>query len=107
MKNKLKLHPGNTQPLFLLGIIILMVVCQAILLPGTVTIGQMLLVSRQASALGIIALGDDTCDKKGAAGCAQPDLVGKDRVMHCGEKLRGTEIAPGDCSCAVSAALHQ
>lgn len=57
MKNKLKLHPGNTQPLFLLGIIILMVVCQAILLPGTVTIGQMLLVSRQASALGIIALG--------------------------------------------------
>ena len=57
MKIRESLRSSNTQPLFLLGIIALMVVCQAILLPGTVTAGQLLLVSRQASALGIIALG--------------------------------------------------
>lgn len=55
MKNKHFL--SGMQPLFLLGIILLMVICQAILLPGTVTLPQLLLVSRQASALGIIALG--------------------------------------------------
>ena len=45
------------QPFLLLGIIVLMVGAQAVLVPGSVTMGQMLLVSRQASALGIIALG--------------------------------------------------
>ena len=48
---------GNMQPLFLLGIIFVMVILQAILVPGSVTVDQFLLVSRQASALGIIALG--------------------------------------------------
>lgn len=48
---------GNMQPLFLLCIIFLMVILQAILVPGSVTVDQFLLVSRQASALGIIALG--------------------------------------------------
>lgn len=55
MKRKFSL--SGAQPLFLLGIIVLMVLFQAILLPGTVTVSQLLLVSRQASALGIIALG--------------------------------------------------
>ena len=52
-------HDSNAslQPLFLLGIIVLMVVMQAILVPGSVTGSQLWLVSRQASALGIIALG--------------------------------------------------
>lgn len=45
------------QPLLLLLIILLMVVLQALLIPGSVTLDQFLLVSRQASALGIIALG--------------------------------------------------
>lgn len=45
------------QPFLLLGIIVLMIGAQAVLVPGSVTMGQMLLVSRQASALGIIALG--------------------------------------------------
>ena len=48
---------GNRQPVLLLCIIFLMVVLQAILVPGSVTVDQFLLVSRQASALGIIALG--------------------------------------------------
>jgi len=48
---------ASLQPLFLLGIIVLMVVMQAILVPGSVTGSQLWLVSRQASALGIIALG--------------------------------------------------
>ena len=55
MKHKLRF--STLQPLFLLGIILLMTLFQAILLPGTVTASQLLLVSRQASALGIIALG--------------------------------------------------
>ena len=44
-------------PATFLGIIVLMIGAQAVLVPGSVTMGQMLLVSRQASALGIIALG--------------------------------------------------
>ncbi|MEG0049428.1 MAG: ABC transporter permease [Clostridia bacterium] len=48
-------HP--TQPFILLGIILAMMGLQAVLLPGSVTVNQLLLVSRQASALGIIALG--------------------------------------------------
>ena len=48
---------ASLQPLFLLGIIVLMVAMQAILVPGSVTGSQLWLVSRQASALGIIALG--------------------------------------------------
>lgn len=61
MKNKhrfLRLPSGGSmQPLLLLLIILLMVVLQALLIPGSVTLDQFLLVSRQASALGIIALG--------------------------------------------------
>lgn len=48
---------ASMQPLFLLGIIAVMIVMQAILVPGSVTSSQLWLVSRQASALGIIALG--------------------------------------------------
>lgn len=48
---------STVQPLLLLGILLLMVAVQTILVPGSVTLSQMLLVSRQASALGIIALG--------------------------------------------------
>lgn len=47
----------SLQPLYLLGIIAAMIVAQALLVPGSVTPGQLLLVSRQAAALGIIALG--------------------------------------------------
>lgn len=57
MKNRLKYTQGSMQPFLLLGVILAMVVMQAVLVPGSVTLGQMLLVSRQASALGIIALG--------------------------------------------------
>lgn len=61
MKNKLRSlrlpSGGSMQPLLLLLIILLMVVLQALLIPGSVTLDQFLLVSRQASALGIIALG--------------------------------------------------
>lgn len=48
---------SSIQPLCMLGIILIMVALQAILVPGSVTVSQMWLVSRQASALGIIALG--------------------------------------------------
>lgn len=48
---------ASMQPLFLLGIIAVMIAMQAILVPGSVTSSQLWLVSRQASALGIIALG--------------------------------------------------
>lgn len=56
-QKSLRLNSASVQPLCMLGIILLMVVMQAILVPGSVTISQMWLVSRQASALGIIALG--------------------------------------------------
>ena len=56
-KRSLPLKPSSVQPLCMLGIILVMVVLQAILVPGSVTASQMWLVSRQASALGIIALG--------------------------------------------------
>ena len=56
-KRSLPLKPSSVQPLCMLGIILVMVVLQAILVPGSVTTSQMWLVSRQASALGIIALG--------------------------------------------------
>lgn len=48
---------ASLQPVFLLGIIAVMIAMQAILVPGSVTGSQLMLVSRQASALGIIALG--------------------------------------------------
>ena len=56
-KRSLHLKPATVQPLCMLGIILVMVALQAILVPGSVTVSQMWLVSRQASALGIIALG--------------------------------------------------
>lgn len=45
------------QPLYLLGIILAMMAVQAVAVPGSLTVDQLLLVSRQASALGIISLG--------------------------------------------------
>lgn len=56
-KRALRLNSSTVQPLCMLAIILIMVVLQAILVPGSVTVSQMWLVSRQASALGIIALG--------------------------------------------------
>lgn len=47
----------SMQPLLLLGAILALIGIQALMLPGSVTPGQLWLVSRQASALGIIALG--------------------------------------------------
>lgn len=56
-KTILKNPQRSMQPFILLGIILCMIALQAILVPGSATVGQMLMVSRQASALGIIALG--------------------------------------------------
>lgn len=59
MKNKDLRRSSNVslQPLSLLVIIGLMIGMQAILVPGSVSGNQLWMVSRQASALGIIALG--------------------------------------------------
>ena len=48
---------ASCQPLILLGIIIVMIIAQAILIPGSLTADQLLIISRQASALGIVTLG--------------------------------------------------
>lgn len=45
------------QPVILLGIIVVMILAQSILVPGSLSVDQLLIISRQASALGIIALG--------------------------------------------------
>ena len=50
-----RLH--SLQPLILLAIILVMILAQSILVPGSLTLDQLLIISRQASALGIIALG--------------------------------------------------
>ena len=48
---------ASLQPLVLLAIIVVMTGAQAVLVPGSLTVEQMLIISRQASALGIITLG--------------------------------------------------
>lgn len=48
---------SSLQPLILLGIILAMILAQCILAPGSLTVDQLLIISRQASALGIITLG--------------------------------------------------
>ena len=48
---------SSLQPLILLAIIVGMIAAQAILAPGSLTMDQLLIISRQASALGIITLG--------------------------------------------------
>ena len=48
---------ASLQPLVLLAIIVVMIAAQAILVPGSLTVEQLLIISRQASALGIITLG--------------------------------------------------
>ena len=45
---------ASLQPLVLLAIIVVMTGAQAVLVPGSLTVEQMLIISRQASALGII-----------------------------------------------------
>jgi len=45
------------QPLYLIAIILIMLLVQTILVPGSISVGQFFLITRQASALGIIALG--------------------------------------------------
>lgn len=98
MKHRLRF--SGMQPLFLLAIILLMVLLQAILLPGTVTIGQMLLVSRQASALGIIALG-----QAAVILCGGTDLSVGSTVMivniFCITLMRGQDagVVPGLAAC--------
>ena len=54
-KNKLAI--SSLQPLILLGIILLMILAWGILVPGSLSVDQLLIISRQASALGIIAIG--------------------------------------------------
>ena len=54
-KNKLAI--SSLQPLILLCIIFLMILAWGILVPGSLSIDQLLIISRQASALGIIAIG--------------------------------------------------
>lgn len=53
----LRIDAGKTQPVILLCIMLLMVVVQNILVPGSLSISQLFIVSRQASTLGIVALG--------------------------------------------------
>lgn len=48
---------ASLQFLVLLGVIFLLFFVQEILIPGSLSTGQVMLISRQASALGIIALG--------------------------------------------------
>lgn len=43
---------ASLQPLVLLAIIVVMTGAQAVLVPGSLTVEQMLIISRQASALG-------------------------------------------------------
>ena len=50
-------NASSLQPVILLAIIVVMILAQAVLVPGSITVNQLLLISRQASALGIIALG--------------------------------------------------
>lgn len=47
----------SLQPLILLAILVAMVLIQGILVPGSLSVDQLLIISRQASALGIITLG--------------------------------------------------
>lgn len=53
----LRRNASSLQPVILLAIIVVMILAQAVLVPGSITVNQLLLISRQASALGIIALG--------------------------------------------------
>ena len=53
----LRRNGSSLQPVILLAIIVVMILAQAVLVPGSITVNQLLLISRQASALGIIALG--------------------------------------------------
>lgn len=48
---------GALQPFILLGIVLMMIVVQNILVPGSLTIQQLFIISRQASALGLVVLG--------------------------------------------------
>lgn len=57
-----KLAPRNLsqsakQMVILLGVILLLFAIQGIMRPGSVTVGQAMNISRQASALGVVALG--------------------------------------------------
>ena len=56
-----KLAPRNLsqsakQMVILLGVILLLFAIQGIMRPGSVTVGQAMNISRQASALGVVAL---------------------------------------------------
>lgn len=62
MKNKLirsdrRADVSKMQPVILFGIIVLMILVQNILVPGSMSVPQLFIISRQASALGIVALG--------------------------------------------------
>lgn len=57
LKNAAPKNMTALQPLILLGIIVVMILAQSILVPGSLTVDQLLIISRQASALGIITLG--------------------------------------------------
>ena len=53
----LRRNGSSLQPVILLAIIVVMILAQAVLVPGSITVNQLLLISRQASALGILTLG--------------------------------------------------
>lgn len=55
--NKNNMSLASFQPLILLLIILLMILAWGILVPGSLSVDQLLIISRQASALGIIVLG--------------------------------------------------
>ena len=61
---------ASLQPLVLLAIIVVMTGAQAVLVPGSLTVEQMLIISRQASALGIITLGQAAVILVGGCWCA-------------------------------------
>ena len=57
MKHSRLIKGSSFQPLILLVIILVMILAQGILVPGSLTMDQLLIISRQASALGIVTLG--------------------------------------------------
>ena len=102
MKDKaLKARGGaSVKPLALLIMIAVMVAIQAVLVPGSVTLGQMLMVSRQASALGIIALGQAMVILVGGIDLSVGSVVMITNVF-CIALMGGSDqgLAGGLCAC--------
>ncbi len=97
---------ASLQPLFLLGIIAVMIAMQAILVPGSVTGSQLMLVSRQASALGIIALGQAAVILVGGIDLSVGSIVMITNVF-CIALMRGSDqfLLGGLAACLLIALL--